>query len=537
MPTLVTNDRLREHAERLATGSVTRADLALGFEESVAASAEVLVEGRELLPADARGHRRGDVLGAHQPVRLPAGRRSASRSPRRCSRRRGRGSRSGWSSTGRAPTPEDGSREFYERLDRGGHRGLRRPRDEAAGHGRAARRRRATRAGTSRALGHIDHRKLVVDRRPHRLGRRGGDRGPLRGRPLPRPVPARHRARRRAAAARLPRELPLARRPGAGGRARRPLPGARAGWRSGARGRPAQRARPLPADHRRDRGGARRRARDARRRQPVRHRPRDDPAHRAGGAARRRACGCSCPRTRTTGRARRRSSSTTGRCSTRACGSSSTRRCSTRRRSSGTARRCSPGRATSRRGASSASSRSTCGSAPRRVAAQFDERFSAPAEEVSRPGRALTGREGARSGRPASRRSRRCSEPAAHLRGLTQSVPGAYGRACKHVIDEEAAVIAADYPFFDLILWRWSIFFLWIVWIWILIEVIADIFRRHDVSGWDEDRLARLRDPGAVPRRLRLPDHAERRDDRAQARADACASRTSSTPTCARRPA
>ena len=44
-------------------------------------------------------------------------------------------------------------------------------------------------------------------------------------------------------------------------------------------------------------------------------------------------------------------------------------------------------------------------------------------------------------------------------------------------------MVAADYPFFDLIL-SMAIFFLWIVWIWILIEIIADIFRRHDVSGW-----------------------------------------------------
>ena len=44
-------------------------------------------------------------------------------------------------------------------------------------------------------------------------------------------------------------------------------------------------------------------------------------------------------------------------------------------------------------------------------------------------------------------------------------------------------MVAADYPFFDLI-WSMAIFFLWVVWIWILIEVIADIFRRHDVSGW-----------------------------------------------------
>ena len=44
-------------------------------------------------------------------------------------------------------------------------------------------------------------------------------------------------------------------------------------------------------------------------------------------------------------------------------------------------------------------------------------------------------------------------------------------------------MVAADYPFFDLLLTT-AIFFLWIVWIWILIEVIADVFRRHDVSGW-----------------------------------------------------
>ena len=47
-------------------------------------------------------------------------------------------------------------------------------------------------------------------------------------------------------------------------------------------------------------------------------------------------------------------------CWTRACASSATRRCCTRRPSSATARRCSPVPATSRRGASSASSRSTC---------------------------------------------------------------------------------------------------------------------------------------------------------------------------------
>jgi type VI protein secretion system component VasK len=43
-------------------------------------------------------------------------------------------------------------------------------------------------------------------------------------------------------------------------------------------------------------------------------------------------------------------------------------------------------------------------------------------------------------------------------------------------------VLAADYPFLD-ILWTMFIFFLFVIWIWILITVFADIFRRKDVGG------------------------------------------------------
>ena len=28
------------------------------------------------------------------------------------------------------------------------------------------------------------------------------------------------------------------------------------------------------------------------------------------------------------------------------------------------------------------------------------------------------------------------------------------------------------------------IFFLWIVWIWTVVVVLGDVFRRHDISGW-----------------------------------------------------
>jgi hypothetical protein len=42
---------------------------------------------------------------------------------------------------------------------------------------------------------------------------------------------------------------------------------------------------------------------------------------------------------------------------------------------------------------------------------------------------------------------------------------------------------AADYPFLD-ILWTMVVFFAWVIWFWLLITVFADLFRRHDISGW-----------------------------------------------------
>ena len=44
-------------------------------------------------------------------------------------------------------------------------------------------------------------------------------------------------------------------------------------------------------------------------------------------------------------------------------------------------------------------------------------------------------------------------------------------------------VIAADYPFVD-VLWSMIIFFFWVIWIWIVITVLIDVFRRHDIGGW-----------------------------------------------------
>ncbi len=44
-------------------------------------------------------------------------------------------------------------------------------------------------------------------------------------------------------------------------------------------------------------------------------------------------------------------------------------------------------------------------------------------------------------------------------------------------------LIAADYPLMDVV-WSMIIFFFWVIWIWIVITVLIDIFRRHDISGW-----------------------------------------------------
>ena len=44
-------------------------------------------------------------------------------------------------------------------------------------------------------------------------------------------------------------------------------------------------------------------------------------------------------------------------------------------------------------------------------------------------------------------------------------------------------MMAADYPFMD-VLWSMIIFFFWVIWIWIVITVLVDVFRRSDIGGW-----------------------------------------------------
>src|SRR4051812_4440452 len=44
-------------------------------------------------------------------------------------------------------------------------------------------------------------------------------------------------------------------------------------------------------------------------------------------------------------------------------------------------------------------------------------------------------------------------------------------------------VIAADYPFLD-VLWTMILFFTWVIWIWMVVVIFSDIFRRRDIGGW-----------------------------------------------------
>jgi putative oligomerization/nucleic acid binding protein/phospholipase D-like protein len=42
---------------------------------------------------------------------------------------------------------------------------------------------------------------------------------------------------------------------------------------------------------------------------------------------------------------------------------------------------------------------------------------------------------------------------------------------------------AAEYPFLN-IFWTMIIFFFWVIWIWMMVAILGDVFRRRDLSGW-----------------------------------------------------
>jgi predicted PurR-regulated permease PerM len=49
--------------------------------------------------------------------------------------------------------------------------------------------------------------------------------------------------------------------------------------------------------------------------------------------------------------------------------------------------------------------------------------------------------------------------------------------------ETEEPMLANNYPFLDA-MWTIFIFFAWVIWIWFLVTILADVFRRHDISGW-----------------------------------------------------
>ena len=44
-------------------------------------------------------------------------------------------------------------------------------------------------------------------------------------------------------------------------------------------------------------------------------------------------------------------------------------------------------------------------------------------------------------------------------------------------------MVASQYPLLD-VFWTMIVIFAWVIWFWLLITVFADLFRRHDISGW-----------------------------------------------------
>jgi Short C-terminal domain/Phospholipase_D-nuclease N-terminal len=46
-------------------------------------------------------------------------------------------------------------------------------------------------------------------------------------------------------------------------------------------------------------------------------------------------------------------------------------------------------------------------------------------------------------------------------------------------------LVAADYPFLD-VFWTMILFFAWVAWIWIVVTVLIDVFRRDDIGGWQK---------------------------------------------------
>jgi hypothetical protein len=168
----VTDEAIREHARRLLeAGAVPRSELALAFAETSAATAEVLVGGTSVLPADARRHRAPRRRRCTSTSSASSRASSATSSPRRWSRRRARAS---GAARRRQPRlgPGQGSARALRAARRGrASRSASTARRSCALHVGAARR-AAPRAGTSAPA--RPHRPPQGRRRRRRIGWVGG---------------------------------------------------------------------------------------------------------------------------------------------------------------------------------------------------------------------------------------------------------------------------------------------------------------------------------------------------------------------------
>jgi hypothetical protein len=72
---------------------------------------------------------------------------------------------------------------------------------------------------------------------------------------------------------------------------------------------------------------------------------------------------------------------------------------------------------------------------------------------------------------------------ARHARLLFHFAPLVDARRTPPRLELAVPIFAADYPFLD-VFWTMLVFFFWVIWIWILITALVDLFGRDDIGGW-----------------------------------------------------
>ena len=126
----------------------------------------------------------------------------------------------------------------------------------------------------------------------------------------------------------------------------------------------------------------------------------------------------------------------------------------------------------------------------------------------------------------------RCGSNTASQSGALAPISGATARTERR--RPYAMVIAADYPFMDVLGGSMIIFFVWVAWIWTLIMIISDLFRPSRHLGMGQGRVGRVPHHPAVPRRARVPDRQRSRHGPAQRTSAHRRRSRSSTSTCSR---